>query len=92
MGYNLEVISPDSENTMIKPHVIEHLKKKYKKVITLFDNDEAGKHAVEVYEKTYNIYGFVPTICKDISDAMKLHGFDKVHAMLKPLLKETLNK
>ena len=92
MGYNLEVISPDSENTMIKPHVIEHLKKKYKKVITLFDNDEAGKHAVEVYEKTYNIYGFVPTICKDISDAMKSHGFDKVHAMLKPLLKETLNK
>ena len=90
MGYNLEVISPDSENTMIKPHVIEHLKKKYKKVITLFDNDEAGRHAVEVYEKTYNIYGFVPTICKDISDAMREHGFDKVHAMLRPLLKTIL--
>ena len=92
MGYNLEVISPDSENTMIKPHVIEHLKKKYKKVITLFDNDEAGLKAVERYANAYKINGFVPTICKDISDAMKLHGFDKVHAMLKPLLKETLNK
>ena len=92
MGYNIEVISPDSENTMIKPHIIEHLKKKYKKIITLFDNDEAGKHAVDMYAKTYNIHGFVPTICKDISDAMKSHGFDKVHAMLKPLLKETLNK
>jgi len=92
IGYNIEVLAPDSENTMIKAYVIEHLKKKYKKVITLFDNDEAGRHAVEVYEKTYNIYGFVPTICKDISDAMREHGFDKVHAMLKPLLKETLNK
>jgi len=92
MGYNIEVISPDSENTMIKPHIVEHLKKKYKKVITLFDNDDAGRHAVDMYAKTYNIYGFVPTICKDISDAMKEIGFDKLHAMLKPLLKETLNK
>ena len=92
MGYNLEVISPDSENTMIKPHIIANLKKKYKSIITLFDNDDAGKHAVKRYADAYNINGCTPTICKDISDAMKLHGFDKVHAMLKPLLKETLNK
>ena len=92
MGYNLEVIAPDSENTMIKPHVIEHLKKKYKKVITLFDNDEAGKKAIDAYANAYKINGFTLTICKDISDAMKEHGFDKVHAMLKPLLKKILNE
>jgi DNA primase len=92
MGYNLEVIAPDSENTMIKPHVIEHLKKKYKKVITLFDNDEAGKKAIDTYANAYKIDGFTLTICKDISDAMKEHGFDKVHKHLKPLLKTTLNK
>tara|TARA_R110002051_G_scaffold321795_1_gene410416 strand:+ start:1163 stop:2140 length:978 start_codon:yes stop_codon:yes gene_type:complete len=90
IGYNIEVIAPDSENTMIKPHVVEYLKKKYDKVITLFDNDDAGKHAVDMYAKTYNIDGFVPTICKDISDAMVEHGFDKVHAMLRPLLKTIL--
>jgi hypothetical protein len=92
MGYNIEVIAPDSENTMIKPHVIEHLKKKYKKVITLFDNDEAGLNAVERYTNTYKINGFVLTISKDISDAMKEHGFEKVHAHLKPLLKSTLKQ
>ena len=92
MGYNIEVIAPDSENTMIKPHVIEHLKKKYKKVITLFDNDEAGLNAVEKYANAYKINGFVLTICKDISDAMKEHGFEKVHAHLKPLLKLTLKQ
>jgi hypothetical protein len=43
-----------------------------------------------MYAKTYNIDGFVPTICKDISDAMVEHGFDKVHAMLRPLLKTIL--
>jgi hypothetical protein len=92
MGYNIEVIAPDSENTMIKPHVIEHLKKKYKKVITLFDNDEAGINAIARYVEAYNINGFALTICKDISDAMKKHGFDKVHKHLKPLLKINLNK
>jgi len=90
MGYNIEVIAPDSENTMIKPHVIEHLKKKYKKVITLFDNDEAGKKAINAYANAYKIDGFALTICKDISDAMKEHGLEKVHAHLKPLLKLAL--
>lgn len=92
MGYNLEVIAPDSENTLIKPHIIQHLKKKYKKVISLFDNDEAGKHAIQKYTDVYGIHGIHPNLCKDISDAMQTHGFDKVHKMMRPLLKETLNK
>ena len=92
MGYNIEVIAPDSENTMIKPHIIEHLKKKYKKVITLFDNDEAGINAVDKYANAYKVNGFVLTISKDISDAMKEHGFEKVHAHLKPLLKLALKQ
>ena len=33
-GYKLEVVAPDSENTIIKPYIVENLKKKYKKVIT----------------------------------------------------------
>ena len=33
MGYNIEVIAPDSENTMIKPHIIEHLKKNIRKLL-----------------------------------------------------------
>ena len=85
IGYNIEVISPDSENTMIKPHIVEYLKKKYKKVITVFDNDEAGKHAIKRYYDTYGIHGVYPTLSKDVSDAMKEYGLKEVHAMLKPL-------
>ena len=40
----------------------------------------------------YGIHGVYPTLSKDVSDAIKEHGLDKVHAMLKPLLKQTLNK
>jgi len=92
MGYNLEVIAPNSENTMIKPYIIENLKSKYKKIITLFDNDEAGKKAIESYAKAYNIQGCALSICKDISDAIKEHGFEVVHKELKPLLQRTLKQ
>lgn len=92
MGYNVEVIAPDSENTLIKPLIIENLKLKYKYIITLFDNDQAGKKAVDRYKKVYNINGFVCPLEKDIADGMKIHGLDILHKKLKPLLKETLNK
>jgi len=92
IGYNLEVLAPDSENTIIKPHIIEYLKKKYKKIITLFDNDAAGSLAINKYHKLYNLDGFALPLCKDISDAIKEHGFDIVHKTIKPMLKEILNK
>lgn len=91
-GYNLEVLAPNSENTLIKPYIIDNLKKRYTKIITLFDNDEAGKRAIEKYANTYNINGFSLDICKDISDAVRNHGFENVHRELKPLLKTILNK
>ena len=77
---------------MIKPYVINNLKNKYKKVITLFDNDDAGKNAIDKYAKAYNINGCALSICKDISDAVKKYGVEKVNAELKPLLIQTLKK
>jgi DNA primase len=77
---------------MIKPHVVEHLKKKYKKVITFFDNDTAGSLAIDKYKTLYNLDGFALPLSKDISDSMREHGFDIVHQTLKPLLKEILNR
>jgi 5S rRNA maturation endonuclease (ribonuclease M5) len=92
-GYKkIEVIAPNSENSLIKPYVIENLKSKYKKVITLFDNDEAGHKAIQVYKETYNINGFALNMSKDISDAVKERGAKDVHKELAPLLKEILNK
>ena len=91
-GYNVELIAPDSENTMIKPHIIEHLKNKYKRVITLFDNDAAGKNAIDKYEKLYGLHGTMITLSKDPSDAVKDYGWEKVHNELKNLLKKTIHK
>lgn len=90
IGYNVDVIAPDSENTIIKPYVIENLKEKYKKVITLFDNDDAGLNAVNKYKALYDINGIVSPLCKDISDAVRTHSVSELHEVLKPLLKDTL--
>ena len=89
-GYNIEVIAPDSENTMIKPYIIENLKKKYKKVVTLFDNDVAGHNAVKKYEQLYDIKGTWLDSSKDIADLVKEKGFADAHKEIKVKLKSIL--
>lgn len=84
MGFSLEVIAPDSENTLIKAHYMDYFRYKYKKIITLFDNDEAGIKAIERYRQEFGINGcFYPT-AKDISDAVARDGIE--------IVKNTLNK
>ena len=89
-GYNIEVIAPDSENTIIKPYIIENLKKKYKKVVTLFDNDVAGHNAVHKYRELYNISGTWLYSSKDIADLVKEKGFTDAHKEIKVKLKSVL--
>jgi DNA primase len=90
-NYNVEVVAPDSENTIIKPHVIELFKRKYDKVITLFDYDEAGIKSAKKYEELYSIpYAILP-MEKDLSDSVKVHGIKKCSERLVPLLREALS-
>ena len=89
-GYNLEVIAPDSENTIIKPYIIENLKKKYKKIVTLFDNDVAGHIAVGKYHRLHNIKGTWLDSSKDIADLVKEKGFADAHKEIKVKLKTIL--
>ena len=89
-GYNVEVIAPDSENTIIKPYIIENLKKKYKKVVTLFDNDVAGHNAVTKHQQLYDITGTWLDSSKDIADLVKEKGFADAHKEIKVKLKSIL--
>tara|TARA_B100001769_G_C22077684_1_gene580481 strand:- start:21 stop:998 length:978 start_codon:yes stop_codon:yes gene_type:complete len=91
-GLKVEVIAPDSENTIIKPYIVENLKKKYKKVITLFDNDEAGHKAIQKYKEMYNLDGCSLNNCKDISDAVKQHSAQTIANSLRSLLIKTLKQ
>jgi 5S rRNA maturation endonuclease (ribonuclease M5) len=88
--FNIEFIAPHSENTIIKPHIIHNLKSKYKKVLCLFDNDEAGHNAMKIYEKLYDIEGIYIKSEKDISDAVKKYSAELVKPKLLKLIKEKI--
>lgn len=87
---NSEAIAPDSENTMIPENIMSSISSKYQKVCVLFDNDEAGIKAAEKYKSKYGFEYVVLELEKDLSDAIKVHGIDKVRDNLLPLLKQAL--
>jgi hypothetical protein len=87
---NSEAIAPDSENTMIPENIMSNISSKYQKVCVLFDNDEAGIKAAEKYKSRYGFEYVILEMEKDLSDAIKVHGIDKVRENLLPLLKQAL--
>jgi len=88
----LDVIAPDSENTMIKQDVMEELKNKYSKIIVMFDNDEAGIKAMQTYKEKYPFIeiALLP-MSKDISDSIKDFGAKEVRNRLVPILDKKLS-
>lgn len=88
----IDVIAPDSENTIIKPYIIHNLKNKYNLIITLLDNDAPGQKAMDRYKELYDIDGFSISLDKDFSDSVKIHGMNKVHNEFKVKFKKCLNK
>lgn len=93
LGYkNAESVAPDSENTMIAEQYIKSLKKKYKNVCVVFDNDEAGIKAAQKYQERYGISYVVLDMSKDLSDSVRDFGVQKVKENLHELLTNTLKK
>ena len=68
---------------MLPPECISYLTRRYKRVVTLFDND--GKHKAEFYpfEEKHVPNEFVQ---KDITDFCAYYGHEKTSQLLKDLL------
>ena len=62
----------------------------YNTVFTIFDNDDAGKAAVEKYKEKYGINGFVLDMEKDVSDSIESYGQQAVIDNLEPKLIECI--
>jgi len=87
LGLHIDVIAPDSENTILKSEVMEDLDNKYKNIILLFDYDDAGIEAMNKYKEKYpNIKTAVLPMSKDISDSIKDFGAKEVRNRLVPIL------
>lgn len=89
----IDVIAPDSENTMLKQDIMEELKNKYKKIVVMFDYDEAGIQAMQAYKEKYPfIEVAVLPMSKDISDSIKDFGAKEVLMRLVPILDKKLHQ
>jgi 5S rRNA maturation endonuclease (ribonuclease M5) len=86
LNLKVDVIAPDSENSMIKKEMMEELKSRYKTVITLFDNDEAGIKAMNKYEEQYQIPFIHLRMSKDLADSVRDFGSRETTVKLVPLL------
>lgn len=89
---NLDVVAPDSENTMIKKEQMESFIKSYKKVVLLFDNDEPGMEAMLKYKALYPSLAIaVLPMSKDVSDSIKDFGAKEVRNRLVPILDKKIS-
>lgn len=89
LGY--DAISPSSESTFIPDIALKRILKRFKRLLILFDRDQAGyKHSIKFGTK-YSIKSFFINKrfkAKDISDAVKQHG----SKILKNWLNEEVNR
>ena len=87
----IPAISPSSESTWIPDTILEDLKKRFKRILVCFDRDTAGvRNLRKISLKT----GLEPILihkkfkAKDISDAIKLNGFETIRQWLENELKK----
>ena len=87
MGYSS--IAPSSESALIDDDFMRLLHRRFEKIILLFDNDEGGLRGASRLTYHHGINSIIIPYeyhSKDISDTIKLHGFDKGKEVMKELI------
>lgn len=91
----IPAISPSSESTFIPDDILEDLKKRFKRIIILFDRDQAGcRNTIKLRNKYHLNALFLNKKfeAKDISDAIKRNGFNVIKEWLENELEKERNK
>lgn len=90
LGYN--AVSPNGETTPLTTNQINVLKDRFKDIVVLLDNDQAGIDTANKYKTKYNLpIIFLPDKDKDISDYINNNGITKTREILKIMLKNERN-
>jgi len=87
---NIAAIGLQSESVMMKESVMEEYKSRFKRVVCLFDNDEAGKKLSISFTEKYNVpHFFVPELIgvTDFSDLVKHSGVEQTIKIINEKLK-----
>lgn len=87
----IDIIAPDSENSIIRKELMQQYIKDYQKVIVLFDYDDAGIKAMERYQELYpQVATCILPMSKDPADSIKDYGAKEVFFRLVPILNKKL--
>lgn len=93
LKYNgIDLVAPDSENTMIPFTIIQQYQAEYEFVFTMFDNDVAGMKAMKKYEQEYGIPFIYFNVEKDIADCIKHHGINSTKVLFTPIFKDAIKR
>lgn len=93
MGY--AAIATHGENHYINPDFIRHMKKRFKNIVSLYDDDEAGRLGASRLEEDFDIPSMFLRIIngtKDISDYVKDFGYDYAKEYLNLKLNDIYSK
>lgn len=89
--YGITAVAPCSENIFVSDSQYQKLKKKFKNIFLLYDNDEPGLKAAFKIKKQYSDLKvlFLPRHgdSKDISDYRKAHGYNKTLELINSVKK-----
>lgn len=81
-SFKIDAIAPNSENLFVSDEVLANLKKRFRKIIVLYDNDIPGIHGMREIKKKHPEleYLFIQRRykAKDFSDFVSLYGKEKV--------------
>lgn len=75
----IEAIATHGENHYINPDFIRHIKKRFKNIVVMYDDDEAGRLGASRLQEDFDIPSIFLEISdgtKDISDYVKDFGYD----------------
>lgn len=75
---NWEAVSAESENAILPKEFIDLMKTKYKRIVTLMDDDKAGYEAMDQYKNLHDLDGIKLNMKKDTSDSMEEYGPEMV--------------
>jgi DNA primase len=81
-------MAPQSETCPISSDIITDIKQRFKRIVILYDNDEAGIKSAKTLSEQYNLESIFLIEAKDLSDHVLLHGKEYTHNTLKELLNE----
>lgn len=90
-SFGIPAIAPNSEHLFITDGMLDNLKRRFRTIVVLYDNDGTGmRRTVEIRQQHPELlYTLIPKCsgCKDLSDYVKKNGPEKTRELINEYIK-----